>query len=583
MISELTVNNLAIIDYIKVNFKPGFNVLTGETGAGKSIIIDAISLLLGGRADTVLIREGCDKALVEGVFLIAQSVQKEINALLLGEGLDDSDNRKYITVGRELRRGGRNICRINGRVVNLTLLRDIGSLLVDVHGQSEHLSLLRVGEHLSLLDRFGGLNEQREELSRIIREIILTRTKLSELRDVEMEKFQRIDLLRFQADEIRAAALVPGEELELRSERTKLANVENLAELTDKILAVSGYGGNDGDQNIATELLGEISELCQRLIRIDPTLHNIKTQSESLVVQLQEFVSEVLVYKDGIEFNPKRLNEVEERLHLIQDLQRKYGSDVEDVIAYGDSAQSELDGIAGNTQTIKDLELSETSLIKEAGVLAIDLSNNRREAGESLAEGVMMAMEELSMGGSKFAVQIKWKDDPTGLPVSDDRIVAMDTTGIDQVEFLIAPNKGEGLKPIVKIASGGETSRLMLALRGVLAIADRRPTLIFDEIDQGIGGRIGAIVGKKLWSLSATHQVLCITHLPPLAGYGDAHFKVQKEVDGDRTSTTVYCLDDNSRVEEIVDMLGGQDKSGRETALSLLSMAASDKKVGAAV
>ena len=583
MISELTVNNLAIIDSIKVNFKPGFNVLTGETGAGKSIIIDAISLLLGGRADTVLIREGCDKALVEGVFLIAQSVQKEINALLLREGLDDSDNRKYITVGRELRRGGRNICRINGRVVNLTLLRDIGSLLVDVHGQSEHLSLLRVGEHLSLLDRFGGLNEQREELSRIIGEIILARTKLSELRDVEMEKFQRIDLLRFQADEIRAAALVPGEELELRSERTKLANVENLAELTDKILAVSGYGGNDGDQNIATELLGEISELCQRLIRIDPTLHNIKTQSESLVVQLQEFVSEMLVYKDGIEFNPKRLNEVEERLHLIQDLQRKYGSDVEDVIAYGDSAQSELDGIAGNTQTIKDLELSETSLIKEAGVLAIALSNNRREAGESLAEGVMMAMEELSMGGSKFAVQIKWKDDPTGLPVSNDRIVAMDTTGIDRVEFLIAPNKGEGLKPIVKIASGGETSRLMLALRGVLAIADRRPTLIFDEIDQGIGGRVGAIVGKKLWSLSTTHQVLCITHLPPLAGYGDAHFKVQKEVDGDRTSTTVYCLDDNSRVEEIVDMLGGQDKSGRETALSLLSMAASDKKVGAAV
>jgi DNA repair protein RecN (Recombination protein N) len=583
MISELTVNNLAIIDSIKVNFKPGFNVLTGETGAGKSIIIDAISLLLGGRADTVLIREGCDKALVEGVFLVAQSVQKEINALLLREGLDDSDNRKYITVGRELRRGGRNICRINGRVVNLTLLRDIGSLLVDVHGQSEHLSLLRVGEHLSLLDRFGGLNEQREELSRIIGEIILTRTKLSELRDVEMEKFQKIDLLRFQADEIRAAALVPGEELELRSERTKLANVENLAELTDKILAVSGYGGNDGDQNIATELLGEISELCQRLIRIDPTLHNIKTQSESLVVQLQEFVSELLVYKDGIEFNPKRLNEVEERLHLIQDLQRKYGSDVEDVIAYGDSAQSELDGIAGNTQTIKDLEFSETSLIKEAGVLAIALSNNRREAGESLSEGVMMAMEELSMGGSKFAVQIKWKDDPTGLPVSDDRIVAMDTTGIDQVEFLIAPNKGEGLKPIVKIASGGETSRLMLALRGVLAIADRRPTLIFDEIDQGIGGRIGAIVGKKLWSLSATHQVLCITHLPPLAGYGDVHFKVQKEVDGDRTSTTVYCLDDNSRVEEIVDMLGGQDKSGRETALSLLSMAASDKKVGAAV
>ena len=194
-----------------------------------------------------------------------------------------------------------------------------------------------------------------------------------------------------------------------------------------------------------------------------------------------------------------------------------------------------------------------------------------------------MAMDELNMGGSQFAVQINWKDDPAGLPVSDSRTVAMDTTGIDRVEFLIAPNKGEGLKPIVKIASGGETSRLMLALRGMLATADFRPTLIFDEIDQGIGGRIGAIVGKKLWSLSKTHQVLCITHLPPLAGYGDAHFKVQKEVTGERTSTTVQHLDDNSRVEEIIDMLGGQDESVRKTALSLLSMAANDKNVGDAV
>jgi len=273
---------------------------------------------------------------------------------------------------------------------------------------------------------------------------------------------------------------------------------------------------------------------------------------------------------------------VEDRLHLIQDLQRKYGSDVEDIIAYGDRAQSELDDIAGNTQTIEDLETSERSLMKEAGQLAVSLSKSRQEVGEILSTGVMMVMAELNMDGSKFSVQIDWKDDPRGLPVSDGRTVAMNTTGIDQVEFLIAPNKGEGLKPIVKIASGGETSRLMLALRSMLATADRKPTLIFDEIDQGIGGRIGAIIGKQLWSLSQTHQVLCITHLPPLAGYGDAHFKVQKEVNGERTRTTVHHLDGNSRVEEIVDMLGGQDESVRETALSLLSMAANDKNVGAA-
>ena len=583
MISELNINNLAIIDTMNVNFKPGFNVITGETGAGKSIIVDAISLLLGGRADTVLIRAGCDKAIVEGVFVIEQSVQDEITDLLLQEGLDDSDTVRHITIGRELRRGGRNICRINGRTVNLALLRDIGGLLVDVHGQSEHLSLLKVSEHLSLLDSFGGLNKQCKELSEVIGEITLVRRKLAELRNLEMEKLQRVELLSFQVNEIRAAALVPGEELELRSERTKLANVENLAEITDKILAVSGYDGNESDQNIASDSLGEISELCHRLARIDPTMHNVNLQAERLVDQLQEFVSEVLVYKDGIEFDPGRLNEVEDRLHLIQDLQRKYGSAVEDVVAYGDRAQSELDDIAGNTQTIEDLEMSERSLMKEAGQLAVCLSNNRREVGESLSAGVMMAMAELNMDGSKFAVQIDWKDDPTGLLVSDGRTVAMNTTGIDQVEFLIAPNKGEGLKPIVKIASGGETSRLMLALRSMLATADRRPTLIFDEIDQGIGGRIGAIVGKKLWSLSKTHQVLCITHLPPLASYGDAHFKVQKEVTGERTSTTVQHLDDNSRVEEIIDMLGGQDESVRKTALSLLSMAANDKNVGDAV
>ena len=291
----------------------------------------------------------------------------------------------------------------------------------------------------------------------------------------------------------------------------------------------------------------------------------------------------MLVYREGIEFNSSRLNEVEERLNLIQDLQRKYGSGIDHVIKYGDNAQSELDSIAGDTVRIKDLEMSEQSLVKEAGISGAALSNKRREIGKSLASRVMLALDELNMEGAKFAVQVNWKDDPTGLPVGDSRTVRMDATGIDQVEFLIAPNKGEGLKPIVKIASGGETSRLMLALRGVLAVADRRPTLIFDEIDQGIGGRIGAIVGKKLWRLSKTHQVLCITHLPPLASYGNTHFKVEKEVDGKRTRTTVYPLDDNSRVEEIVDMLGGQDESVRETALSLLSMAANDKKVGAPV
>ena len=563
-----------------MTFGTGFNVLTGETGAGKSIIIDAVGLLLGGRADTVFIRAGCDTALVEGSFALSESLRDDLHELLAREGLEPNAEVADLTLGRELRSSGRNICRVNGRMVNLSVMRAIGLRLVDVHGQSEHLSLLRVREHLKLLDRFGGLSVRRAELGRAVRELNAVRDELSELNAVVLEATQRADLLNFQISEINAAGLQPGEEGSLLEERARLANAEKLAELTQGALRAAGEGDAADGHPTAGDSLGQLVQALERMARIDPGMHLQHVLAQSLLEQLRDLVGDLITYRDGIEFNPRRLTEVEERLGLIQDLERKYGDDIAGVLEHAKRAQAELKGIIGTEKRIQTLGASEKLMLEKVSDTAVALSAKRREAGERLAQRVMVSMSELNMDGAKFAARIEWHDNDDGVPVENGRRVGFDVNGIDRVEFLVAPNPGEGLKPIAKIASGGEMSRLMLALREVLARADRKPTLIFDEIDQGIGGRVGAVVGRKLWGLTASHQVLCITHLPQLAGYGDAHFKVEKQLHGERTRTQVFALERADRVEELSQMVGTQGEAMRESAASLLAMAESEKEEG---
>jgi DNA repair protein RecN (Recombination protein N) len=574
MLRELTITNFAIIDELHLRFTPGFNVLTGETGAGKSIIIDAVSLLLGGRADTTFIRTGADVAQVEGIFRLDGRPQAQINPILEREGLE-GDLPDTLILGREIRATGRNYCRVNGRTVNLSLLEEISQPLVDIHGQSEHLSLLRVRAHQRFLDQFAGLDEQRETLAQEVRKLQATRKELASLLRDEQELARRVDQLTYQVEEIDAARLQPGEEEELIIERTRLANAEQLSQLVGEAYAALYESGEE--QLSAADLLGQVTRALAQLRKIDSSLGEQEQLAESLAIQVDELARTLRDYQESIEFSPARLVRVEERLGLIYSLKRKYGSSIEEILAFGERARDELESITHSEERIEVLREEEEQLRHTIGRMAAGLSQARTAAGERLAAEVEAQLADLSMEGARFAVDLSWTDDPKGVYVGE-QTLACDERGIDRIEFLIAPNVGEGLKPLVKVASGGETSRLMLALKTVLSAADETSTLIFDEIDQGIGGRVGGVVGRKLWGLTQAdglqHQVLCVTHLPQIAGYADTHLRVEKGVSEQRTTTNVHSLDGDSRVEELALMLGAPSEGTRRSAQEILEEAA---------
>lgn len=579
MLTELTITNFAIIDELRLRFTSGFNVLTGETGAGKSIIIDAVGLLLGGRADATVIRAGCKRAQVEGIFRLDDHLQNQINPVLEREGLE-SDAPDTLILGREIRATGRNYCRVNGRTVSLSLLEEISQPLVDIHGQGEHLSLLRVRAHQRFLDRYGNLEEQRENLAQEVKKLRAARKELVGLLQDEQELARRLDQLTYQVQEIESARLLPDEEEDLAAERNRLANAEQLNLLAGEVYAALYEGGEE--QLSAADLLGQAVRALNQLGKIDTGLQEQEKLAESLAIQIDELARTLHDYQESIEFSPTRLSQVEERLSLIYSLKRKYGHSIEEILAFGERAQAELDSITHSEERIEALREEEEQLRHAIGRLAADLSQVRREAGERLAGEVEAQLADLNMEGARFAVDLSWTEEPDGVYVGE-QTLACDERGIDRTEFLIAPNVGEGLKPLVKVASGGETSRLMLALKTVLSTADETPTLIFDEIDQGIGGRVGSVVGRKLWGLTQAdglqHQVLCVTHLPQIAGYADTHFHVEKDVSEQRTATHIRVLSDADRVEELAVMLGTPSDGTRRSAQEILEEAAGVRSV----
>jgi DNA repair protein RecN (Recombination protein N) len=577
MLRELRIRNFAIIDELILRFEPGLFVLTGETGAGKSIIVDAIELLLGGRGDAGVIRAGEETASVEGEFSLEEGIQAEVRGILDPEGLWEGG--ASLTLGREVRREGRNIVRVNGRSVNLAILREVGQLLIDVHGQSEHLSLLRTREHLRLLDRFAGLEDRRREFSLRVEVLRAVREELEQIRSGERDAARRADMLNFQIGEIEAARLNPNEEAGLMEERTRLANAEQLATLSDQ--AVEALDSEDEASRPASESLGQAVRILAQLAKIDPALRAAADSAQAAADQSAELSKELRIYHEAIEFNPKRLEQVEERIELLRNLKRKYGDTLEAVLAHARNARKELEGITHADERRVELEGREKDLLEELGRMGKELSDLRSMAAEELALGIEAELAELRMEGAKFSVDRRWEESPEGAFVGDRRI-AFDSTGLDRIEFLIAPNPGEGLKPLAKIASGGETSRLMLAMKSVLAQADRTPTLIFDEIDQGIGGRVGMVVGRKLWKLAPRHQVFCVTHLPQLAAYGDRHLKVEKSVQGKRTQTHVKLLHARERVAELAVMLGTLSETTRESAEEILQLVDREKQAAGA-
>ncbi len=575
MLSELYIQNFAIIDDLRLTFEAGLNVLTGETGAGKSIILDAMALVLGDRADTTMVRDGSDTAYVESTFHLDAKMLALLDPLLKSEGLE-GDSDEILLLSRELRLSGRNICRINGRSVSLSIQRQIGEMLVDIHGQGEHLSLLKPRSHLPLLDAYADLNSDREDVARTVKQLRSVQRDKQKLQHDELTLARRADLLSYQVNEIDGAKLHIGEEEALREERHRLANIEHLLQYTNAILLA--LDGLDDELPSTGDLLGQAEHATEQLAGLDPSTKSHLVKLQEISFQLSDLVSDLIAYQSRLEYDPARLDFVEERLELIARLKRKYGESIESILAARDAAEEELATISHNEERLLQLKKQEEDLLHQVGRLGEKLSNRRQKAGKQLASAIEIELIDLNMDRARFDVQTEQVDDDGGAWVGSRRL-AFDENGIDQIEFLVSANAGESLKPLARVASGGETSRLMLALKTVLARVDETPTLIFDEIDQGIGGRIGDIVGRKLWALTnlAEHQVIVVTHLPQLAGYADGHFHVSKQLIGERTTTTVSQLDRTGRVNELADMLGTDDQHARGAAESILRQAAISK------
>ena len=573
MLLEINIRDFAIIDRLRVDFGPGFNALTGETGAGKSIVVDALGAILGERTGAEFVRAGAASARVEGIFEVTGPGAPALRALLQEFGLTDlgadEPRDEPLILSREITAAGRSTARVNGRTVTASTLAKLGERLVDIHGQSDHLTLLRPANHIDLLDRYAGLAAEREALSVVVAELREVRERLASLDHDERELARRIDLLGFQAEEITAANLRPDEEEALLGERRVLGSAERLTELAE--LTYRKLNGASTDDfaggkapRAALDLLRQANAALLELVRLDPAMQETQTAVEGQLYLLEDAAATIRDYRERVEADPRRLEEIEERLTLLKDLKRKYGATLEEVIAFGEQAGGELAQIGQREERAEELREREITLRDAIGARAERLSAQRRAAGERLGEAVIQSIAELNMGRARFAVQIDRADDPRGVPVADaegdTRLLAFDDHGIDRVEFLLAANAGEPLRPLARVASGGETARLMLALKSILSEVDTTPTLVFDEVDVGVGGRSGQVVGEKLWGLTAggqRHQVLCISHLPQIAAFADSHFKIAKRQLDDRTVSSVARIDNEERVDEIAAMLDG--------------------------
>ena len=589
MLRLLSVTNFATIERLEIELAPGFSVLTGETGAGKSIIVDALGLLLGGRSDVGMVRSGALQSRVEGVFLFGDDIAQRIKVALNEYEIDVGEEE--IILAREVNLEGRNTCRVNGRIVPLRLLSTLAQHLVDIHGQNQHLSLLRVPEHMDILDQYGGLWKLRNEVTQEVRQLTEVQQELDRLRRDEAELARRVDFLRHQAGEISTANLRPNEDYDLTLERDRIANAERIIKLSDHACQAL-YDGFDRQESVM-DLLGQVSRDLLQLGQLDPSFGQNIELVDSLTHQVDDLARGLRSYRDGIEYSSDRLHELEDRLELLNGLKRKYGRTIGEILAFGERASQELEELYHSEARVEELKSREMDQRRQVGSLAGRLSEARQQAAKRLADAIQEEVAGLALGHAQVLVDIRQSDSADGVPVGTEdplptgtpsaggesiRSVAFNGTGIDSVEFLISLNPGEPPRPLARIASGGEASRLMLAIKAILSTADQIPILVFDEIDAGIGGRVGSVLGRKLWDLSKNHQVLCVTHLPQIACYADHHTKVAKLASHDRNVTSVEVLDGEAKVAELSQMLGSDSGATRASALEMLRHAGSWKE-----
>jgi DNA repair protein RecN (Recombination protein N) len=564
MLIELYVRNLAVIEELRLGLRPGLTILSGEEGAGKSLLVDALCLLLGGRASASLVRRGASAALIEGIFWVPED-DNGLVRLLRGAGLELEGDGTLI-LAREVQEQGRSIARVNGRAVPLSLLRELGQRLADIHSQMEHLSLLNTQRQLYLLDAYGGLLEPRGHLGS---KVAALREKIRELSTLTGKEAQhQREMLEYQIAEIEEAKIHPGEDEVLQQEWEVLQRAQVLTEGCN-----AAYETLYASDQSAAGLVHLASKALRGIVPLDPNLHPYLETLESAAAELEETARELRSYAEGLESRSGQLEQVEERLRLLRRLKGKYGQSLAEVMSFAARAREELEALQTQEERRCRLEGERRRLEEETGRLAEKLSAARQEAAEALTQLVNKELTDLGMPWARFGINLRQEAHPDGLPTSQGTY-SCNQYGIDRVEFLGATNPGEPLKPLAEIASGGETCRFMLALKSALRQADPVPTLVFDEIDIGMGGRNAHIVGRKLANLARDRQVICITHLPQIACFGQDHYRLVKEVRSGRAVTRIEHLEGGSRLKELAAMLGSKaDGSMLESARELLKRA----------
>lgn len=542
MLSQLYIKNIAVIREADIEFGPGFNVFTGETGAGKTMLISAINGVLGARLSRDIIRSGEDSAAISALFTgISDAAAQRIEEL----GYDAAD--REVLISREI--GAKNSCKINGRPATMQILREIASELIDVHGQKDNHRLLDPQYHIEYIDDFGELTELRESYRGIYRQMQEIRKKLRAMQQSDREKEQRIALLQYQVNEIETANLQPGEDEELSQRRDTIRNAERILKLTAEAKGLLD-GGEDSDG--AANMLTQLAEVLGKLSRFVPELSDAAAQVTEISYTIHDVSGEISRYLDHLDFDPHSLDEIEDRLELIQSFKRKYGATIEEIQAYGQRAADQLREIQFSQEIIDDLVEQEKALLPQLAQAADELTSARHQAARNFLSRIKRELEFLNMPNVK-------------LTVSADRCDYM-PNGQDELELLISSNAGEAPKPLAKIASGGELSRVMLSIKNVLAEKDQVGTAIFDEIDTGVSGSAAQKIGKKLQEVSRNRQVICVTHLAPVAACGDSHLFIHKDVEEGRTYTRVDLLSEEERVREIARIVSGDDIT--ETALN---------------
>ncbi|HTR82782.1 MAG TPA: DNA repair protein RecN [Bacteroidota bacterium] len=573
MLRSLYIKHYALIEEVKVDFEHGLTILTGETGAGKSILIDALSLLLGERASTEVVRAGTEKAIVEGTFEIA--LTQRVGSLLDANQIDRTDE---VIVRREISTKGQNRCFINDSPASLALLKEIGDALVDLHGQHDHQALLRPETHIDFLDDFGGYDKDLAAYRTSFHALAALLAEKKELMEQVLRFKEKKDLNEFQAHEIDAVNPQHGEEESLEAELKILENGEKLHEMTNRLSQLL-YEGADGETSIHDNLVLARKQI-EALNGIDPSFADAAGEVKSAEIIVEELSKFIQSYNSKIEINPEKLEHVRERLGQLSLLKKKYGGTVDTILDHRKKLASELD-IVGNFD--KELAGLESAIAKERSTCAEaakTVSGRRREAAKKIEKAVVNALTELGIANAQFKVKIE--NFPSTPSESDGKIfvkigqqnVSATSKGIDDVEFYLSTNVGEALKPLAKVASGGEVSRVMLALKSALAQSDKTPLLIFDEIDVGVSGRIGQAVGLSLKKLSTLHQIITITHLPQIAGLADTHFAVEKIDDGKRTTTRLRKLDVEESVREVAKLMSGEKvtETGLQGARELMGI-----------